>query len=260
MSADPGPTPALSVVTPSYNSGRFLGDTLESVAALTVTHQHVVMDGGSDDETTGLLESREDPALEWVSESDRGQTHAVNKGLDRASGELISWLNADDTYVAANVDRAVETLLADPSLDAVFGYMEIIDADGNTLREYRCGKFSWHRYLYFGEYIPTPTIIFRRRLLERAPRLDERYADAADYDFYLRLLRGARVENVATPLVRFRYYAESKSGGNVSLQVSEAHDIRLRYARNPVQRLCMAGAYQAMRLRGAIASPWPELG
>ncbi len=260
MSADTGRAPALSVITPSFNSGRFLRETLDSVAALGVDHEHIVVDGGSADGTVALLESRRDPALRWVSEPDRGQTHAVNKGLEQARGELIAWLNADDTYIPANTDQAIATLQSDLSVDAIFGHMEIVDEHGAALREYRCGRFNWHRYLYFGEYIPTPTIIFRRSLLSRAPRLDERYADAADYDFYLRLLRGARVVNAGTPLIRFRYYADSKSGADVSVQVAEAHDIRLRYARNPFQRLCMAGAYRAMRLRGALVSPWPQLG
>jgi glycosyltransferase involved in cell wall biosynthesis len=252
------PAPALSVITPAFNSGPFIGETLESVAALTVPHEHLVVDGRSTDETLSILESQADPSLRWTSEADRGQTHAVNKGLERAGGELIGWLNADDTYIAGNVDRAVQALLADPELDAVFGYMEIVDVEGKPIREYRCGPFSWYRYLYFGEYVPTPTIIFRRSLLARAPRLDEQYVDAADYDFYLRLLRGAKVRNLRVPLVRFRYHAHSKTASDISLQVREAYDIRLRYARTPLHRWAMAGAFHAMRLRGRLVSPWPK--
>lgn len=248
----------LSVVTPAFNSGPFIRETLDSVAALDLPHEHIVVDGGSDDDTVALLRSRSDPNVRWTSEPDRGQTHAVNKGIARASGELVGWLNADDAYIPANVERAVEILRGDPSLDAVFGYMEIVDADGAPLRLYRCGPFSWQRYLYFGEYVPTPTIIFRRTLLTGAPRLDERYVDAADYDFYLRLLRGAKVRNVRTPLVRFRYHRESKTASDISLQVREAYDIRLGYARTPLHRVAMAAAYRAMRLRGKLVSPWPK--
>jgi glycosyltransferase involved in cell wall biosynthesis len=247
----------LSVITPAYNSGPFIGQTLDSVAALATPHEHLVIDGGSDDGTVAMLEARDDPSLLWTSEPDRGQTHAVNKGLERATGELVAWLNADDTYIAPNVDRAIEALRADASLDAVFGFMEITNADGAPLREYRCGPFHWQRYLYFGEYVPTPTIIFRRTLLERAPQLDETYVDAADYDFYLRLLRGAKVRNVREPLVRFRYHPDSKTASDIGLQVREAYAIRRRYARSAWQRWAMAGAFHAMRLRGRLISPWP---
>ena len=158
-SATSGSRPTLSVITLCVQFRSFLGDTLESVAALSMAHEHIVIDGGSSDGTVELLKHRHDPDLAWMSESDRGQTYAVNKGLDRARGEFLSWLNADDLYVPENVDAAVG-LLSDPSVDAIFGQMDIIDAKGATTGRYRCGRFSWIRYLYFGEYIPTPTIIF----------------------------------------------------------------------------------------------------
>ena len=87
-------------------------------------------------------------------------------------------------------------LLANPDLGAVFGAMTITDEDGAVRREYQPAEFSWRRYLYLGDYVPTPTIIFRRRLLETVGLLDENYVDAADYDFYLRLLRHARVDRL----------------------------------------------------------------
>lgn len=247
------------MITPSFNSSSFLEETLDSVAALSTPHEHIVVDGGSDDGTLALLEARRDPQLSWVSEPDRGQTHAVNKGFDRAGGEFVAWLNADDLYLSDNVDAAIAVLQADRSVDAVFGFMEIVDEQGATQKHYRCGRFSWLRYLYFGEYIPTPTIIFRTSALADGLRMDESYVDAADYDFYLRLLRGRTVRNVKRPLVRFRYHADSKTASNSALQVEEAHRVRLGYARNPLERAMMAAAFRLMRARGALASPWPEL-
>ena len=254
-----GSTPTLSVITPSFNSSSFLSDTLESVAALSTTHEHLVIDGDSSDGTVELLEHRHDPDLAWLSKPDRGQTHAVNKGLGRARGEFLSWLNADDLYIPEHVDAAIGLLRSDPSIDAIFGHMDIIDANGTTTGRYRCGRFSWIRYLYVGEYIPTPTIIFRRSILSEALRLDESYVDAADYDFYLRLLRGRSVRNVNQPLVRFRYHSNSKTASNSARQVEEAHRIRLRYARGAGERWLMAAAFRVMRARGSLASPWPDL-
>ena len=257
--AGQAPAPRLSVVTPSFNFGRFLPETLDSVAALRTPHEHIVFDGGSSDQTVELLGERDDPALTWASGPDRGQTHAVNKGLARARGEYVGWLNADDAYVPGEVDKAIELLDADPELGAVFGFMDVVDEEGRVGTRYRCGRFSWNRYLYFGEYVPTPTIIFRRSLLSNAPQLDERYADAADYDFYLRLLRGERVKNTRTPLVRFRFHSASKTASNPQLQLREGLAIRLTHARTPLERGPMRLLYRLMSLRSSVTSPWPEL-
>jgi len=251
--------PTLSVVTPSYNSARFIEETLDSVAALSVPHEHIVIDGGSDDGTVEILESRGDDSLVWISEPDRGQTNAVNKGLERTRGELIAWINADDAYVPPAVDRTVRGLQKDPSIDAIFGFMDIVDENGEFQRQYRCGRWSWRRYLYFGHYIPTVTVIFRRALLAHAPRLDERYADAADYDFYLRLLRGAKVARTRRSLVRFRYHAASKTASGLGVQVHESMDIRLRYARNKPERQLMKAAARLVTARNLISSPWPDV-
>jgi glycosyltransferase involved in cell wall biosynthesis len=252
------PQPALSVITPSFNSARFLEHALESVAALATSHEHIVIDGGSTDGTVQLLQARRDPSLVWLSEPDRGQTHAVNKGLQRARGKLLGWLNADDRYVPQHVEAAVGLLLDRAEIDAVFGFMDIVDEDERLMKRYRCLPFSWKRYLYFGDYLPTPTVIYRRSLLTRAARLDERYVDAADCDFYLRLLRGAKVRRVRQPLVRFRYHPASKTASNLELQQREALDIRLRHAGSRAGRSLIRAVNRAKQLRQSVIPFWPE--
>jgi len=248
----------LSVITPSFNSARFLADTLDSVAALRTEHEHIVIDGGSEDGTVELLSQRNDPSLVWVSEPDSGQTEAVNKGLARARGDLVGWLNADDAYRPEAVDRAVVHLRARPELGAIYGAINYTDADGRVFRTLVPPRFSWRRYLYLGTFLPTPTIIFRRELLERAPSLNQAYADAADYDFYLRLLRGARVERIDEPLVDFRYHSASKSSSDVWTQLDEAQSIRLRYAPNAPARALMRGWEGAKRAILPRISGWPD--
>jgi glycosyltransferase involved in cell wall biosynthesis len=252
--------PSISIVTPVYNSARFLEATLDSVARLSVSHEHIVVDGGSTDGTVPLLEGRGDPRLRWVSEPDRGQTHAVNKGFERARGELLGWLNGDDEYVPEAVDRAVEHLLAHAELDAVFGGMDITDEEGRVRREYRPAEFSWRRYLYLGDYLPTPTIIFRRRLLERDDGLlDESYVDAADYDFFLRVFRNARVERRPDALVRFRYHPDSKTARDAFRGQDEALRIRLKWAHRPYERLAMKAIERAKRIVLPRISAWPRM-
>jgi glycosyltransferase involved in cell wall biosynthesis len=248
----------LSVVTPARNMARYLPDTLDSVAALRTPHEHIVIDGASDDDTVALLEQRHDQNLHWVSEPDSGQTEAVNKGLRRAEGELLAWLNADDSYVPEAVDRAIEHLEGTPETKAIFGGFNFVDESGKVFRSIDPPNFSWRRYLYLGTFLTTPTIIFRRDLLEQAPSLNEGYRDAADYDFYLRLLRGVRVDRMPEPLVNFRYHPTSKSTVDVWTQLNEAEQIRLGYARNPVQRGAMRFWEGTKRAILPRISNWPH--
>ena len=246
----------LSIVTPVYNQARYLSACLASVAAIRVDHEHIVVDGGSTDGTLELLRASD---AAWTSEPDRGQTHAVNKGLARARGEFVAWLNGDDEYVPDAIDRAIDHLHHNPDVMAVYGGMQVTDSDGAVTRLYIPAEWSWKRYLYFGDYVPTPTFIFRRALLQERGLLDERWVDAADYDFYLRLLHGVRVDRLAEPIVRFRFHDESKTGVNVWLQQDEALAIRLAWAKNRRDRAVMTGFDRAKRAILPRISPWPKL-
>jgi glycosyltransferase involved in cell wall biosynthesis len=248
----------LSVITPARNMAKFLPETLDSVAALSTPHEHIVIDGASDDGTVELLEGREDPNLTWVSERDSGQTEAVNKGLRRARGDLLAWVNADDAYIPGAIDRALEHLERNPEVDAIFGAVNYVDEHGEVFRTLVPPRWSWRKYLYFGAFVTTPTIIWRRELLEQAPSLNERYADAADYDFYLRLLRGARVDRITEPYLNFRYHPSSKTTTDVWVQLNEAMEIRLGWARNPLQRRIMRGWEASRRAILPRISNWPH--
>jgi glycosyltransferase involved in cell wall biosynthesis len=248
----------LSVITPARDMARYLPHTLDSVAALGTPHEHIVVDGASDDCTVELLEGRKDPLLTWISEPDTGQANAVNKGLRMARGDLLAWVNADDAYIAEVVDRAIAHLERNPDVGAIFAAVNYVDEHGEVFRTLVPPKFIWRRYLYFGTFVTTPTIIWRRELLEQAPSLNERYVDAADYDFYLRLLRGVRVDRIEEPMLNFRYHPTSKTTTDVWIQLNEALEIRLAWARNPLQRGIMRGWEGTRRAILPRVSSWPH--
>lgn len=250
--------PRLSVITPSFGYARFLGELLASVAALGVDHEHLIYDGGSADGTVELLRAHADPGLRWVSEPDDGQNAAVNRGLREATGAYVNWINADDAYLPGAIERAVALLDAQPELDAVFGGMEIIDEAGVVRRRYVPGPWSWRRYLYLGDYVPTETIVFRRALLGAAPQLDEAAGDAADYDFYLRLLHGRRVERIAEPLIAYRHHGAAKTTSDPWEGQARAREVRGRWARSPADRVLMRGIDAAKRVVLPRVSSWPE--
>jgi glycosyltransferase involved in cell wall biosynthesis len=250
--------PKLSVISPIFNAAPYLPEMLDSVAALDVPHEHIVMDGGSTDGTVALLEARADARLDWVSEPDRGQTHAVNKGLARATGDVITWVNGDNAYLPGAVEQALAALDSSPDIDAVFGGIDIVDEQGAVRRHYIPPPYSWSRYLFMGDYIPTETILFRRSLLERAPQLDERFVDAADYDFFLRLLHRRRVVRVEHSILRYRYHPESKTARDPWLAQAEHMTIRRQWARGRRDVLVMEAFDRAKRAVLPRISSWPR--
>lgn len=250
--------PRLSIITPIFNSADYLEQLLDSVAALPGDVEHIVMDGGSEDGTVELLSARGDPRVKWRSEPDRGQTHAVNKGIAAATGDVLNWINGDNAYLPGAVQRALELLDARPEVDAVFGGIDFIDEHGRFRRRYVPGAWSWRRYLYVGDYVPTETIFFRRRLLDRVPGLDERFADAADYDFYLRLLHRRTVAVLREPLILYRYHPDSKTARDPWLAQGEHRVIRSAWARRPADRALMTAIDTAKRTLLPRVSDWPR--
>jgi glycosyltransferase involved in cell wall biosynthesis len=251
--------PRLSVVTPTLNSARFLASTLESVAAIATPHEHIVVDACSTDGTVELLRSWEARGVRWLSESDRGQTDAVNKGLGLSNGDILAWINGDDEAVPAAIDRAIAHFDAHPDCDVVYAGIDFTAEDGSTRREYRPSGWSWHRYLIVGDYIPTPAILFRRSRYEAVGPLDERWVDAADYDFYLRLMHRACVHRLPGAHTRFRYHDESKTATDVWRQQDEALQIRLQWSRTWRDRAAMVGLDRLKRvlLPGLTNGRWP---
>jgi glycosyltransferase involved in cell wall biosynthesis len=197
----------VSVLTPSYNQARFLAENLASVAAQGPV-EHIVVDGGSTDGSRELLEAS---SVKWVSEPDRGQGEALNKGLRMARGEIIGWLNSDDLYRPGAVARAVALLDENPQLDMVYGHSDKIDAEGRTLGRVDSYAVDLEGLLGYAT-IPQPSTFLRRAALERAGGIDTSYRYAMDYDLWLRLgLQGARWRAVDESWACFRIHDASKT-------------------------------------------------
>jgi len=189
--------PLVSIITPAYNSARFLGTTLASVAAQDYAPlEHIVVDGGSQDRTIPLLHGS---TARWISEPDRGQSDALNKGLRLAQGEIIGWLNADDTYAAGAVSAAVAHFLAEPAAGLVFADCDWIDAAGRVLDRWQTRPTTLADLLLDGCTIPHQAAFLRREVFESAGGFDADLRYAMDYDLLLKGLRrfpASRAEGV----------------------------------------------------------------
>ncbi len=198
MTAAPQPgqarPPLVSIITPAFNSVDFLGATLASVQRQTYAPlEHIVIDGGSTDGTLDLLRQS---SARWVSEPDRGQTDALNKGLRLAQGDIIGWVNADDTYAPGAVAAAVAHLLADPAVGLVFADCLWIDAAGATLDTWRTRPTTFADLLLDGCVIAHQAAFVRRAVFEAVGPFDANLRYVMDYEWLLRALRAFPARHV----------------------------------------------------------------
>lgn len=202
--------PLVSVVTPSYNQGRFIEDTLRSVAGQTFPRvEHLVVDAESTDDTLEILRAYEDRCdLRWISEPDRGQSHALNKGFRRVEGDVVGWLNSDDVYLHDGVFRnVVETFRARPEVDVLYSHFGQIDVEGRLVGVRATPPFSRQR-LKRVSYLPQCTVFFRREVLRDHP-VDESMTYTMDIDLFLRIARTHTIRRAEDIHACFRFHTDS---------------------------------------------------
>ncbi len=179
--------PRISIITPSYNQAAYLEQTIQSVLGQGYPDlEYIIVDGGSTDGSVEIIRKYADRLAWWVSEKDRGQAEAVNKGLRRASGEIIGWLNSDDLYQDGALTGAAAAFQARPEVGLVFSDVESIDAAGRRINVMRFGAWGLRELMCF-RIISEPGVFFRRSLLEKAGDLDLSYHYLLDHHLWLRL-------------------------------------------------------------------------
>lgn len=203
----------ISVITPSFNQGEFIERTLQSVISQKSTPHEIdytVMDGGSSDQTVDILKSYQDQ-LSWVSEKDKGQTDALNKGLQATSGEIIGWLNSDDIYYPDTIKKVCDFFTAHPDVDILYGEADFIDRDDHFIRNYPTEKWDLNR-LKSRCFISQPAAFFRRRVVLQYGLPDESLHFCMDYEYWLRLgLSGAKFAYIPDTLAATRVYPQTKT-------------------------------------------------
>ncbi|MFA7402532.1 MAG: glycosyltransferase family 2 protein [Pelobacteraceae bacterium] len=225
MSPATTPYPVISIITPSYNQGAFLAETIESVIGQEgdFAIDYIIVDGGSSDTSVdiikkydALLQNGEWPTkcrgitYRWVSEPDRGQTDALMKGFRMSQGDVLGWLNSDDTYLPGALQTAIAFLRDHPDTGLLYGNAYYTDTEGSVIGSYHTGEFELER-LAAANIICQPAAFFRREPFEAVGGLDETLDFVMDYDLWVRIGKRFPCRHIPHLLATYRLHETSKT-------------------------------------------------
>lgn len=210
-----------SIVTPSYNQGRFLPDCVESVLSQKgVELEHIVTDAGSTDETLEVLKRY--AHLKWTSEPDKGMSDGINKGFLRATGDWVMWLNCDDYLLPGALAKVAQFVSENSDADFIHGDCVYVDLEGAEIRRKYDTKIDQWDLLFVGCIIPSTSSFIRRSILETGELLNVNYRNCMDWEYYLRLYRkGYQFRYIPEALAAFRWHEESTTQQNWQRMIDE---------------------------------------
>ena len=214
----------VSIITAVYNGGRAIAETLRSVAEQDYSDiEHIVIDGASSDDTVAAVRSNANRVAQLVSEPDNGVYDAFNKGLRRATGNAIGFLNCGDTYLSRTVVSRIAKELSVPGTEAVFGDLLIVNAQKRTqvVRRYNSKRFT-PNMMGYGLMPAHPTLFLRREVYQRVGEYDTQFRIAGDFELCLRVfgLNSVRYRYIPEPLVNMPRGGLSNRGWRSTWQIT----------------------------------------
>ena len=204
--------PLVSIVTPSFNQGLYLEETIQSVLNQDYPNiEYIIIDGGSTDGSVEIIKRYEDRIGYWESEPDLGQTDAINKGFALAKGEILAWLNSDDTYRPGAIREAVDYLYEHPEVGMVYGHAFYIDEEGEVVAQFPTAKTDYDKLRRGNSTIPQQAAFFRSSLWKMIGPLDPSFYYAMDYDLWIRISSVSPIDYYPRLWANFRLQNSSKS-------------------------------------------------
>ena len=215
----------VSIVTPSFNQSAYLEQTIRSVLEQDYADiETLVIDGGSTDGSPDIIKKYASRLAYWISEKDSGQADAINKGMARAKGEIVAWLNSDDYYLPGAVAAAVKAFDENPDVAMVYADMLAVDEHGQTFNTLRFRQLTLEDLLSF-QIIGQPAVFMRRSAFEKAGGLDLSYHFLLDHHLWIRIAAQGRILHVPQTWAAARYHARAKNRAQAAAFGREAFRI-----------------------------------
>ena len=238
-----------SIVTPSFNQGRYVRDCLESVRSQTGAEwEHLVIDAASTDGTLDVIKTY--PHVNWVSEPDRGMSDGINKGFKKATGDWVMWLNTDDYLLPGTLARVARHAEENPTADVIYGDCVFVDENKKVLRRKHDHRFDFSILLFYGCYIASTSTFIKRSVIEAGHLLDVAYRNCMDFEYYLRLSSlGFRFSYVPEVLAAFRWHATNTSTQHAGRRHEERLAIQRHYLKGRRRAALGSGLFLSLLKR-----------
>ncbi|MFA6475001.1 MAG: glycosyltransferase family 2 protein [Patescibacteria group bacterium] len=232
----------VSIITPSFNQVQFIERTIQSVLNQTGDFEleYIIIDGGSTDGSVDIIKryAEQDTRIQWVSEKDSGQSNAINKGLKKATGDIVAYLNSDDTYLPDAINVVMAYFRQYPNKQWVTGQCKIINEHDREIRKF----ITWYKKLLLKHYsykkllsenfISQPATFWRKKLHDEVGYFSEQENFCMDYEFWLRLGQKYQAGVINKYIANFRYYQGSKSGSVNKKQFQDELRLARLYGKN----------------------------
>ena len=246
----------VSIVTPSFNQASYLEQTLLSVLDQDYADiEYLVIDGGSTDGSPDIIKKYASRLAYWISEKDSGQADAINKGMARAKGEIVAWLNSDDYYLPGAVTAAVKAFDENPDVAMVYADMLAVDERGQTFNTLRYRQLTLEDLLSF-QIIGQPAVFMRRSAFEKAGGLDPSFHFLLDHHLWIRIAAQGRILHIPQTWAAARYHAKAKNRAHAAAFGHEAFRI-LDWAKTDPDLAPLLSPISQLLLPSCSSSPSP---
>lgn len=227
--------PKISIVTPSYNQGKYLEETILSVIDQDYPNiEYIIIDGGSNDDSIEVIKKYEDKLFYWVSEPDKGQTHAINKGLKKCTGDILCYLNSDDLFLPGTLKFIAHLFETNKDIDCFYGCTIMVDQNRNQLLHRHDNKFDFSILLYGINYLQQPSTFWRKSVTDQIGFFDSTLHYNMDFEYWIRMaVHGFNLKYVDRFLSEYRLHLNSKSVLNSDMIYQERTAIRRKYSKIP---------------------------